>query len=162
MGNAFSVRLARPSDTAAIAALLSELNAYEDIDAPCDEAALMTALWQENPPVALRAWVAATPQHLIGTLLAYPGYDTLSASYGYHLADMVVQENYRRQGAGRALMQALAQHTLDEGKAWVSLTALKNNARAQQFYHALGLQEVNVTFFASGKKALSALVAGDA
>jgi ribosomal protein S18 acetylase RimI-like enzyme len=68
---------------------------------------------------------------------------------------MVVDATHRRAGVGNALMKALAQHTLEANKSWVSLTALKDNAHAQAFYSSLGMTRVNVDFFAIGKTALT-------
>ena len=158
MPGAVEIRAATVRDMDAIAALLDELNRAEGYAQATDSNnALMQALFGDAREVQLRAMVAVSGEETIGVLLYYPGYDTLSASYGYHLADMVVTEAHRQSGVGRQLMHALATHTLAEKKEWVSLTVLKRNIAARAFYQALGMTEVAVDFFALGKKALAQL-----
>ena len=94
---------------------------------------------------------------VIGTALYYPGYDVLSASRGYHLADFVIDENHRRNGLGYQLFAAVAAENLREGGEWISLTVLRKNASAQAFYAKLGMTHVAIDFYAIGPIALAAL-----
>ena len=157
MTDSITVRPATPADCAAIAQLMSELNREEGYEVQSDAEQIASALFSENNPATLHALVAQTESEVVGALLYYAGYDTLSASYGHHLADMVVTHSHRKQGIGRALMAALAKQTLAENKAWVSLTVLKRNSAAREFYTALGMTQVDVDFFAMGKTALAQL-----
>jgi predicted N-acetyltransferase YhbS len=153
----YTLRPAQRSDCNAIAALLGELNRAEGYDGVSDAASIAAALFDANTPAPLFALVAQSGEGVVGVLLYYTGYDTLSASYGYHLADMIVTKAHRASGIGRALVKALAAQTLHEGKEWVSLTALKRNVAAREFYLALGMTQVDVDFFAMGKHALAQL-----
>lgn len=155
MGPLLSIRDATPGDEAAIARLLTQLNHSEGHAVESSPEALAQALFSASREVELSALVAIRQGSIIGALLYYPGYDTLSASVGHHLADMVVDAAHRRTGVGKALVQALARHTLEQNKSWVSLTALKENAHAQAFYTSLGMTRVNVDFFAIGKTGLA-------
>ena len=152
------IRTATPADVAAMAELLSELNHEEENDVIADAGAITAALFGDARAVAVSALVAVSGNTIVGTLLYYPGYDTLSASYGHHLADIIVTKTARGHGTGKALLQALAKLTLDEKKQWVSLTVLKRNDVAHEFYRALGMTQVSVHFFAAGEKALGALL----
>lgn len=151
----FSIRPAQAKDAAAIASLLTQLNAGEGYAIISSPEAIAHALFNEAREVKLQALVALRAGEIIGVLLYYAGYDTLSASVGFHLADMVVRNDARRQGVGRALMRELASTAQVENKAWVSLTAMKDNAEAQAFYKMLGMTQVNVDFFAMGKTTLA-------
>lgn len=153
----YSIRDATQRDIPAIASLLDQLNRFEGYTQTTNASALEAALFSPDNEVKLAALTAVIDNTPVGTLLYYPGYDTLSASYGYHLADMVVDKNHRTQGIGKALVKALAKKTLAEQKAWISLTALKQNVEATQFYHSLGMSEVSVDFFAMGKTKLAQL-----
>lgn len=155
MNETLAIRSAAAGDEAAIARLLTQLNHSEGHAIESSPEALALALFSDAREVHLSALVAVQHNVIIGALLYYPGYDTLSASVGHHLADMVVDVAHRRAGAGKALMQALAQLTLQQNKSWVSLTALKENAHAQAFYTSLGMTRVNVDFFAIGKTMLA-------
>ena len=152
-----TIRPAIPEDSAAIALLMSELNREEGYDVVSDANQITAALFGKNAPTSLHALVAQAGEGVAGALLYYAGYDTLSASYGYHLADMIVTKNHRSLGIGRALVKALAAQTLVQEKAWISLTVLKRNTAAREFYTALGMTQVDVDFFAIGKNALAQL-----
>lgn len=155
MVNALMIRAAKTGDEVAIAQLLTQLNHAEGNAIESRPEVITHALFSETREVELSALVAISQGSIIGALLYYPGYDTLSASVGHHLADMVVDVAHRRMGVGKALVRALAQRTLEQNKSWVSLTALKENAHAQAFYASLGMTRVNVDFFAIGKTGLA-------
>ncbi|MFZ4541336.1 MAG: GNAT family N-acetyltransferase [Rickettsiales bacterium] len=118
---------------------------------------ISAALFGDGREVVLAALVAELAGEVVGVVLYYTGYDTLSASVGYHLADIVVAQKQRRSGIGKMLMQALAERALTDKKEWVSLTVLKHNETAREFYAALGMTKVDVDFFAAGKQALAQL-----
>ncbi len=152
-----TIRPAQPADIPAIAALLSELNSVEGYAQQADADEIGRALFSPMREVKLSALVAESGEAVIGVVLFYPGYDTLSGVEGYHLADIVVTQACRRRGVARALVKALAAMALSEGKEWVSLTVLKKNDAARGFYQSLGMSEVAVDFFAMGKMALNRL-----
>ena len=157
MKPALLIRAAEKSDIPAIAALLDTLNQIEGYAVATDENALSIALFGQAQEVKLAALVAETQQQVVGLALYYSGYDTVSASYGYHLADMVVADAQRQSGIGRALMKSLAGQALTQKKEWISLTVLNRNMAAQKFYQSLGMTHVDVNFFAMGKTALAQL-----
>jgi ribosomal protein S18 acetylase RimI-like enzyme len=157
MAQPLTIRPATLQDVDAIAALLTELNRTEGQEVVADAHAIAQALFADEREVKVNALVAVDAQKVIGTLLYYAGYDTFSVSYGFHLADMVITESHRRHGVGSALVRALGQQVLAQGKAWISLTALKQNTAARGFYHSLGMTEVSVDFFAIGKQAITQL-----
>lgn len=157
MHTTYQIRPATQEDAIAIAALMSELYLEEGSGVIAQGAKIAAALGDVDTPVALSALVASVGERVVAALLYYPGYDTLSASYGYHLADIVVTKPHRRSGVGRALMKELAAITLKEKKEWVSLTVLKANDAARAFYASLGMSQVDVDFFAMGPKTLAKL-----
>lgn len=151
-----TIRPAVRADAAPITALLGELNRAEGNMHPIDARAIELALFTPRG-VELRALVAELAGEVVATALYYSGYDTLSASEGYHLADIVVTEKHRRCGIARALVAALAAQCLREGGQWVSLTVLQKNSAAHGFYVSLGMTQVDVDFFAMGPRALMKL-----
>ena len=157
MAASLEIRVAEETDGEAIAALLTELNHGEGnaVIAQADEVAL--ALFSPSREVKVSALVAVEDKAVIGVVLYYPGYDTLSASYGHHLADIIVTKEKRGRGIGKWLVRALAKLTLEADKEWISLTVLQRNDAAQAFYKALGMTQVHVHFFAAGKQALTAM-----
>lgn len=157
MASPIKISAANASDAPAIAALLNELNREEGYDITHTPEAISAMLFSPAAEVKLHAQVAWVAAHPVGVILYYAGYDTLSGSTGYHLADIVVTHTHRKHGVGKALMQALAAHALAEDKAWLSLTVLSRNANARAFYQALGMTQVEVDFFAMGKVAMTQL-----
>ncbi len=157
MSTSFHIRSATRSDATAIAALLQALYHAEGNPVAVDTADLQRRLFDAPRGLDVRALVACDGDTVVGTLVYYAGYDVLSASDGYHLADMIVAEGHRRRGVAKALFKALAKQALAEAKEWVSLTALRSNGVAKQFYASLGMTQVDVDFFAIGKTALGRL-----
>lgn len=156
------IRAGVAADTAALTELLAELNRLEGYDRSASPEEMADILFHEaSGRVHMRAMVAEHQGELVGLVLYYWGYDTVSASHGYHLADIVVTKKRRSKGVGRALYTALATQCLREGAQWISLTVLKKNAAAKKFYHAMGMVEVAVDFFAIGPTALSSLTSGN-
>lgn len=153
-----TIRAGIAADTVAITGLLEELNRLEGYDRSATPSEMADILFhEEGSRVHMRALVAEQGGELVGLILYYWGYDTVSASLGYHLADIVVTKKKRGQGVGRALYAQLAAQCLHEGAQWISLTVLKQNGDAKRFYRAMGMVEVAVDYYAIGPVALSTL-----
>jgi len=60
-----------------------------------------------------------------------------------HVEEMVVEQEYRRQGVGRALMEAAARWCRDRGAAQLLLTVWGGNEPAEAFYDRLGYRPVS-------------------
>lgn len=151
------IRAGLAADTAALTELLAELNALEGYDRSATPTEMADILFHEEGRVQLRALVAEHNGALVGLILYYWGYDTVSATLGYHLADIVVTKKKHGRGIGRKLYTYLAKQCLREGAQWISLTVLKKNTEAKKFYRAMGMVEVAVDFYAIGPKSLGAL-----
>ncbi len=154
----FTIRPGEVQDMEHITELLTELNRFEGYDRSASAQDLSDILFHENNTrLEMRTLLACDGDQPIGLVLFYWGYDTVSATTGYHLADIIVTSTYRGQGVGRVLYHALANQCLHEGGHWVSLTVLKKNTAAKAFYASLGMVEVAVDFYAIGPQALKAL-----
>lgn len=156
------IRRAYPQDAPHIAQMIDALNRYEGHKTGITEHGYHELLlkWlsdQASECVFLLAWHQNMP---VGYAAFYKGYDIASMTTGTHLGDIYVTENYRRHGAGRALLGQVAAHTLSEGGVWLSLTVLKNNESAKAFYAAMKGVDVGVDFVAFGQTALHQWVNG--
>jgi ribosomal protein S18 acetylase RimI-like enzyme len=60
-----------------------------------------------------------------------------------HVEDMVVEQEYRRQGIGRALMEEAARWCRDQGATQIVLTVWEGNQHAEAFYRRLGYRPVS-------------------
>ena len=90
-----------------------------------------------GPEPAFRVLVAETQGLIVGYALYFPGYDTDRATRGVYLADLYVDELYRRQGIGRTLMKGVARACRETGGEWMFWSVLKRNRRARRFYKTL-------------------------
>jgi len=144
------IRPAKRTDAAAICRLLHELAQSEGRHSLQTEQTVRLDLLGKTSP--LRLLVAQAEKEAVGLLCYYHGYDVESASYGTHLADLIVTESWRGQKIGTRLMSALAAITLKEGGEWVSWTVLEKNQRALGFYTGLGGKTIPVHFMAIGKE----------
>lgn len=152
-----TVRDARVSDVPRLVALINALNAHEGIAPTMTERHAEFVLFSSQRPVALHCVLVASPRDIVGFVLYYRGYDTASTSYGFHVADIFVMEEWRARGVGRILMGEVAKRCLDSGGQWCSLTVLRDNAHAQSFYDALGFHQMDVVFRAIGAEGLALL-----
>jgi ribosomal protein S18 acetylase RimI-like enzyme len=157
----YTLRTAHPDDYPHIITLLQGLAQEEQGTCLLDVAALSLQVQSANPPLWI--WVAAhteadsSEQGVCACILAYAGYDVLSASRGLHVSDVVVAPDMRNIGVGTALMRRLAAEALQEGLEWMSWTTLCSNHDAQRFYQRIGGNPVNVQFMAMGRSAMQRL-----
>lgn len=156
----FEIVTATPADAPAIAQMARALAAYEGEASLADAAAMRAMLAAECAPEC-HCLVAKTDGGPIAFALYYAGYDLSSASYGFHLADLYVEEAHRQQGAATQLLAAIAAQAKAEQREWISLTALKTNASAAAFYSAQHFHKADVDFYAIGASGMRRLLAKD-
>jgi ribosomal protein S18 acetylase RimI-like enzyme len=98
---------------------------------------------------AFQVLVAEADGLIVGYALYFPGYDTDRATRGVYLADLYVDELYRRQGIGRALMKGVARACREAGGEWMFWSVLKRNRRARRFYKRLAPELSDVVLCAA-------------
>ena len=76
----------------------------------------------------------------LGFTQLYPLFSSVRAVRTYLLNDLFVATAARRQGAGKALLIAAADHARHLGAASLSLTTAHDNLPAQALYESLGWQ----------------------
>ncbi len=134
--NPYNIRQAIPADTNAIFSLIQELALYEKLmhqvtgtpedlfgNAPCAEALVVEFEGQ-----------------LIGFALFFKNYSTFLTKPGLYLEDLFVQEGYRGQGIGKALLKAVAQIAQARGYGRLEWSVLDWNATAIAFYRRMGAE----------------------
>jgi len=87
---------------------------------------------------AFAGLVAEVEGQVIGYLLYHFGYDTDRAMRLLHIIDLYVHEDARRQGAGKALMQAAARICRQAGGQELFWAVYVPNTLAAEFYARLG------------------------
>jgi len=112
----FSIRSATPKDAEAIGRLAHEFAEYlrslgDAGVVQFDAKAYLRDGFSLNP--AFPGLVAEHNGEIIGYLLYHPGYDVDYVTRTLHIVDLYVQERWRRQGVGRALMEEAAKICAD-------------------------------------------------
>ena len=134
------VREARPADAETIAAFSQALSREEGYAAPALQARHVR-VEGFGPGARFRTLIAEQDGRPVGYALFYPAYDTDHAARGLYLQDLYVVAEARRQGAGRALMAAVARACQADGGCYVFWNALPNNRAGLAFYQTIGALE---------------------
>jgi ribosomal protein S18 acetylase RimI-like enzyme len=137
---AVQVREAMPADAGTIAAFAHGLSLEEGSAAPALQAHHVR---KEGfgAGARFRAMIAERHGQPVGYALFYPAFDTDHAARGFYLQDLYVVSEARRQGAGRALMAAVARACVADGGCYVFWNALPKNRAGLAFYRAIGARE---------------------
>ncbi len=91
--------------------------------------------------------VAEDGGKVIGYLLYHLGYDSDAAARNLHVVDLYVERGTRRQGAGRALMEAAAKIATEAGAEEMVWSVCNPNSLAASFYEKIGAQRITEVFF---------------
>lgn len=139
---ALTVRKAHKGDIEALAALGTALNAYHD-DATQLSAEALEADWDW-----IEAFVVETDEpRIIGFASGFNTYQFHTTKRGYEIQNLHVDEDYRRQGAAKALLEHILEVKRAQGVRKFTLGVLKQNEKARAFYKAFGFTEHEITDF---------------
>ncbi len=135
---AVTIRSATAADVPAVLSFIRELAVYERLEheVVASEADVHTALFGPRPwaEVAL-ACLDDTP---VGFALYFHNFSTFIGKPGIYLEDLFVRPEARGLGAGRRLLEWLAQTALARGCARLDWAVLDWNEPAIGFYRSLG------------------------
>ena len=132
------IRFAKAEDTKSILELINELAVYENEPnaVEIDEEYLKKHGFGENP--AFNCLVAESDNKKInGMALFYNRFSTWKG-LTIHLEDLIVKQNHRKQGIGKALFEALLKHAKKEKVNRVEWVVLDWNTNAIKFYESYG------------------------
>ena len=134
-----NIRKAETKDIPSILGLIKELAVFERQPNAVilSEGELEQALFGENPWVYV--YVAEMENKVVGMALYYYGFSTWKGR-SLHLEDLIVHENYRKLGIGRALMNQVIQIAKIEKVERMSWEVLDWNDPAVKFYESLGTE----------------------
>lgn len=142
--DAVSVRPAGPGDMAALAGLVLEMLSFYGTPPPLDETDMADALERDGPAgrgdydclIAYRAGYTS-PGAAVGFAMFSPVYEAAFAGNGLFLRDIYVTEAARGQGAGKALMVAMARHCLARGYRRIDWHCDRLDLHARTFYELI-------------------------
>ena len=134
-----NIRKAETKDIPSILGLIKELAVFERQPNAVilSEGELEQALFGENPWVYV--YVAEMENKVVVMSLYYYGFSTWKGR-SLHLEDLIVHENYRKLGIGRALMNQVIQIAKTEKVERMSWEVLDWNEPAVKFYESLGTE----------------------
>lgn len=84
------------------------------------------------------AALAGSPAIPVGFTQLYPKYSSASATRNWILNDLYVEEEYRRTGIGRQLIQTALSFAKDHGADFVTISTEVDNFTAQRLYEQIG------------------------
>ena len=137
------LREATRADVPAILRIIKQLATYErEPDAVVNtEDALAGHLFRDNPVIFCT--VAEVDGRVIGIALWFLTYSTWEGTHGIWLEDLYVDEEYRGQGIGKALLTGLCAIAEERGYARMEWTVLDWNTPSIEFYHSLGARPLD-------------------
>jgi GNAT superfamily N-acetyltransferase len=135
-----TVRAAVPEDAATIVRFITELAIYEraEHEMKADESMIRDTLFGDHPHA--HALIATKDNQPIGLAVYFFNYSTWLGHRGLYVEDVFVTSSARGQGAGLALMQALAAIAVDNGCPRFDWQVLDWNQPAIDFYDAIGAE----------------------
>lgn len=137
----FTIRPAVEADCPTMLALLRELADYEGLGdrLAVDEATLRRDGFGPRPH--FRCLLAERDAAALGLVLYFPIYSTFAGEAGLYVEDLIVRQDARGQGIGRALLAACAAEAEAEGRGRLMLSVLAWNKPALRLYRGLGFLE---------------------
>ncbi len=138
-----TIRAATPQDTAQILTFVRDLARYENAEHEvlADEAALHKALFDADATVeALLCERDAKP---IGFAVYFYNFSTWMGKRGLFLEDLFVAPEHRGIGAGKALLQHLAQIAVQRDCGRFEWNVLTWNEPSIKFYESLGAKPLS-------------------
>ena len=142
------IRPATPRDVAQIRRFIVDLAVYEKepdaVDASEDD--IRESLFCANPRVfGLMCEELSTegPAKAMGFAVYFFNYSTWLGKHGIYLEDLYVAPEARGQGAGKALLKAVAQIAMDQGCGSYEWSVLKWNTPSIEFYEACGAKPLD-------------------
>ncbi|MBK1713800.1 GNAT family N-acetyltransferase [Rubrivivax gelatinosus] len=134
----YALRAAERRDLLAIAGLIHELAAFEQLSHVCEAtpAALEPQLFGARP--VAEAVVAEAEGVVIGFALFFTNFSTFLAKPGLYLEDLYVQPAWRGHGVGQALLEHLGALAVERGCGRFEWSVLDWNEAAIGFYRRMG------------------------
>jgi ribosomal protein S18 acetylase RimI-like enzyme len=85
----------------------------------------------------------------VGFIQLYPTYSSIRAIKNWILNDLFVEEEYRKQGIGEALIKAATEFARINNAKFVELSTAVHNFTAQRLYESIGFkkQKPDTEFF---------------
>ncbi len=134
----FTIRLARPEDMEAVYSLIKALAEYEkEPDAVDISPEILRRDGFGNSPLFSCFVAESESEGVCGMALFYKRYSTWKGQT-IHLEDLVVREDLRRSGIGKALLKQVIAHADEQGVKRLEWACLHWNTPALELYRQTG------------------------
>lgn len=133
-----TVRTAVKNDAATILFFIRELAIYEkaEHEVLATEATITETIFSEDSHV--NALICELDGKAIGIAIYFYNYSTWLAKPGLYLEDLYVSADARGKGAGKLLLQRLANIALEKGCGRFEWSCLDWNKPSRDFYESIG------------------------
>jgi ribosomal protein S18 acetylase RimI-like enzyme len=138
-GKATSIRRAGPQDLDALAVLFDAYRRF--YGQPADLARARDWLRTRMRFGESVVLIAERNGETVGFTQLYPMFSSVRTARTWILNDLFVDDDARRTGVARALLDAAAQYARDDGAAGISLETTDDNDAARALYRAAGWHE---------------------
>ena len=135
--NQVTIRYARESDIPQILQFIRELASYENMldDVVATEDLLREWIFEKKKAEVI---FAEENGESVGFALFFHNFSTFLGRAGIYLEDLFVEPEHRGKGVGKALLQRLAQITMERGCGRLEWSCLDWNKPSIDFYLSLG------------------------
>jgi ribosomal protein S18 acetylase RimI-like enzyme len=134
----FKIRIAKPTDVDDIIQLINELAAFEKEPDAVEIDAAYLKQHGFGKQASFKCFVAEDQtENILGMALFYNRFSTWKG-LTFHLEDLIVREQYRQQGVGKALFEAFLNHAKTEKVNRAEWVVLDWNTNAITFYESYG------------------------
>lgn len=136
----FTIRPATPADAGVILGFVRDLAAYENAaeEVVATEESIRRTLFEDG--ATAHALVAEMNGAAIGFAVYFFNYSTWQGKNGLYLEDLYVTPSCRGVGAGKGLLQRLAQIALERGCGRFEWSVLDWNEPTIRVYEAIGAE----------------------
>lgn len=153
----FSLRLARPEDSALILQFIMELADYEHLGGQvvATEDSIRTSIFEKKQADVL---IGEAEGEAVAFAVVYYPYSTFIGGVYLYLEDLFVRPAHRNKGLGKAIFRCLAELAVRQGITRMEWWCLDWNTNSIEFYKKLGAVPQNqFTTFRLDGQALEAL-----
>ena len=138
----FSIRYAEPKDVTQILQFIKELAEYEKLldCVVATEKLLHEWLFEKNKAEVI---FGELDGECVGFALFFHNFSTFLGRAGIYLEDLYIKPEFRGRGMGKAMLQYLAQITVERGCGRLDWSCLDWNKPSIDFYLSLGAEALS-------------------
>lgn len=137
MTSSVRFRLTTPEDTPSILEMITKLAAYEHAEDEVEATPEILRTWMFEKRAAEAVVVEHDEAGVVGIAVFFQNFSTWTGKGGMYLEDLYIDEPYRGQGTGRALMAYLAALCAERGWVRLDWSCLDWNEPSLGFYQSI-------------------------